>query len=181
MVFCFISIWSCFVYCLEGKKRAISQETDTHTHTHTHTPVYKNILILKKNKILLFPMLWFAKLMLVVKIQMLQCVSIISSSTLNMCYPNCNYSNIIYFRWNTKSMSLTKLYSLQENKVLASKPVFVNFNQSPSKKQCFCYCKDTGWCAKWIFCWWIYQRTCASKDRNNSCLNKCIITHINGS
>ena len=89
-------------------------------------------------------MLSFAKLMLVVKIRTLQCVSIISSSSLYMCYPNCNYSNIIYFRWNTKSMSLTKLYSLQENMVLASKPVFVNYNQSPNKNQFFCYCKDTG-------------------------------------
>ena len=73
-------------------------------------------------------MLSFAKLMLVVKIQMLQCIPIISSSTLNMCYPGCNSSIIIYFRWTTKSMSLVKLYFIQENMILASKPVFVNFS-----------------------------------------------------
>ena len=33
-------------------------------------------------------------------------------------------------------MPLIKFYYLQENIVLVSKPVFVNFNQSPNRNQC---------------------------------------------
>lgn len=71
-------------------------------------------------------------------------------------------------------MSLIKFYSLQENMVLVSKPVFVSFNQSPNKNQCFSIIVEkladlrNGYSSIGGFT----REHFASRDRNNSCLNE---------
>lgn len=72
--------------------------------------------------------------MVVAKFQTLQSFPNKISSMLSKCYPNCNYSNITYFKRTTKAILPIKVYSMQENMVLVSTPVFIKFNLSPDKK-----------------------------------------------